>query len=270
MPWTEPPGGVAALASGTRASSTRTSRPAFARVIAAVRPFGPEPITSARRVTVRTLSCRPVTAPPALSERVPRMFLSAEWRWLVMLNFGLRPKPLAPLVPADTELDDWNGITYASVVGFMFLRTRVFGVPVPGYRDFEELNLRFYVRRRTPEGWRRGVVFVKEVVPRRVIAAIARYAYNEHYVAHRMRHEIGGGRVEYALVGGRPLGTARRRGRGRPAADRGRLRGGVHHRALLRVRPSARQWVGRVRRRASALARVAGARGDARRGSRDA
>src|SRR5947209_16600999 len=198
MPWTEPPGGVAALASGTRASSTRTSRPAFARVIAAVRPFGPEPITSARRVTVRTLSCRPVTAPPALSARVPRMFLSAEWRWLVMLNFGLRPKPLAPLVPADTELDDWNGVIYASVVGFMFLRTRVFGVPVPGYRDFEELNLRFYVRRRTPEGWRRGVVFVKEVVPRRVIAAIARYAYNEHYVAHRMRHEIGGGRVEYA------------------------------------------------------------------------
>jgi uncharacterized protein YqjF (DUF2071 family) len=132
------------------------------------------------------------------------MFLSAEWRWLVMLNFEFDPKLLAPLVPADTELDDWNGTTYASVVGFMFLRTRVFGVPVPGYRDFEELNLRFYVRRRTPEGWRRGVVFVKEVVPRRVIAAIARYAYNEHYVAHPMRHEIGDGRVEYAWsVGGR-------------------------------------------------------------------
>ncbi len=129
-------------------------------------------------------------------------FLTAEWRWLAMLNYAVDPALLRPLVPAGTELDEWEGTTYASIVGFLFLRTRVLGIPVPFHRDFEELNLRFYVRRRGPEGWRRGVVFVKEVVPRRAIAAVARLAYNENYVAHPMRHRIAvvpgaTGRVEY-------------------------------------------------------------------------
>lgn len=129
-------------------------------------------------------------------------FLTAEWRWLAMLNYAVDPALLRPLVPAGTELDEWEGTTYASIVGFLFLRTRVLGIPVPFHRDFEELNLRFYVRRRGPEGWRRGVVFVKEVVPRRAIAAVARLAYNENYVAHPMRHRISilpaaGGSVEY-------------------------------------------------------------------------
>ena len=136
-------------------------------------------------------------------------FLTAEWRWLVMLNYEVDPALLRPLVPAGTELDAWGGVTYASVVGFMFLRTRVLGVPIPFHRDFEELNLRFYVRRKGPEGWRRGGVFVKEIVPRFAIAAVARWIYNERYVALPMRHRIelepgGGGRVEYAWrAGGR-------------------------------------------------------------------
>lgn len=130
------------------------------------------------------------------------VFLTAEWRWLAMLNHAVDPALLRPLVPAGTELDEWEGTTYASLVGFLFLRTRVLGVPIPFHRDFEELNLRFYVRRRGPEGWRRGVVFVKEVVPRRAIAAVARLAYGENYVAHPMRHAISadagsGGTVEY-------------------------------------------------------------------------
>jgi uncharacterized protein YqjF (DUF2071 family) len=126
-----------------------------------------------------------------------------------MLNYEVDPELLGPLVPAGTKLDDWNGVTYASVVGFMFCDTRVFGVPVPGYRQFEELILRFYVRHRGPDGWRRGVVFVKEVVPRRAIAAVARVVYNEHYVALPMRHAVdvspaSGGTVEYGWrAGGR-------------------------------------------------------------------
>jgi uncharacterized protein len=129
-------------------------------------------------------------------------FLTAEWRWLAMLNYAVDPALLRPLVPAGTELDEWEGTTYASVVGFLFLRTRVLGVPVPFHRDFEELNLRFYVRRRGPEGWRRGVVFVKEIVPRRAIAAAARLLYGENYVALPMRHRVDlapgrGGSVEY-------------------------------------------------------------------------
>ncbi|HYR11042.1 MAG TPA: DUF2071 domain-containing protein [Longimicrobium sp.] len=129
-------------------------------------------------------------------------FLTAEWRWLAMLNYEVDPALLRPLVPAGTELDAWGGVTYASVVGFMFLDTRVLGIPIPFHRDFEELNLRFYVRRKGPEGWRRGVVFIKEIVPRFAIAAVARVVYNENYVALPMRHRLGidvqtGGMVEY-------------------------------------------------------------------------
>jgi uncharacterized protein YqjF (DUF2071 family) len=135
----------------------------------------------------------------------PRAFLTAEWRFLVMLSWAVDPAILRPLVPRGTELDEWNGATYASIVGFLFLRTRVLGIPIPFHRDFEELNLRFYVRRRAPEGWRRGVVFVKEVVPRFAIATVARVAYNERYVAMPMRHRVDrdgpalrpGGAVEY-------------------------------------------------------------------------
>lgn len=118
------------------------------------------------------------------------IFLTAEWRYLLMLNFSVEPELLRPYVPRGTELDTWNGIAYLSVVGFLFLRTRVLRVPVPFHRNFEEINLRFYVRRRGPEGWRRGVVFLKEIVPRKAIAAVARLRYQEPYVALPMRHRL--------------------------------------------------------------------------------
>lgn len=119
-----------------------------------------------------------------------RTFLSAEWRWLAMLNHRVDPSLLAPLVPAGTELDGWRGATFVSVVGFLFRRTRVLGVPIPFHRDFEELNLRFYVRRVVGGEIRRGVVFVKELVPRRAIATVARLVYNEPYRALPMRHRV--------------------------------------------------------------------------------
>ncbi|HEX8246435.1 MAG TPA: DUF2071 domain-containing protein, partial [Longimicrobium sp.] len=91
-------------------------------------------------------------------------FLTAEWRTLVMLNWQVDPGILRPYVPRGTELDAWRGKTFVSAVGFLFLGTRVLGVPVPFHRDFEEVNLRFYVRRQGPEGWRRGVCFIREIV----------------------------------------------------------------------------------------------------------
>src|SRR5262245_60741200 len=122
-----------------------------------------------------------------------RRFLTAEWRHLVMLNYEIDPAALRARVPAGTELDSWNGKTFVSLVGFRVLRTRVLGVPVLFHRSsigkgisrtswgsFEEVNLRFYVRRRAPEGWRRGVVFVKEIVPKAAVAAVARWVYNEN------------------------------------------------------------------------------------------
>ena len=149
--------------------------------------------------------------------RVPGVFLRAEWRHLLMLNYEVDPEILRAHVPAGTELDLLGGRCYASVVGFMFLRTRVLGVPIPFHRDFEEVNLRFYVRRRGPEGWRRGVVFIREMVPRWAIAAVARVLYGENYVALPMRHVIAEERVEYgwrtsgewACVRARPTGPLR-------------------------------------------------------------
>jgi len=110
-------------------------------------------------------------------------FLTAEWRFLAMLNFEIDSVILIPLVPKGTELDSWNGKTFASMVGFCFLNTRVMEIPIPFHRNFEEINLRFYVRRKADDGWRRGVVFVKEIVPRAAIALTARWLYNENYVA---------------------------------------------------------------------------------------
>jgi uncharacterized protein len=121
---------------------------------------------------------------------VLKPFLTANWRYLAMLNFAVDPALLTPLVPAGTELDFYNGETFLSLVGFLFLDTRVMSVPVPLHRDFEEVNLRFYVRRRTNEGWRRGVAFVREIVPRQAIAVVARVFYGEPYSALPMRHEV--------------------------------------------------------------------------------
>jgi uncharacterized protein YqjF (DUF2071 family) len=118
------------------------------------------------------------------------VFLAGEWRDLAMLNYCVDPSLLAPYVPRGTELDEWRGATYLSVVGFMFRGTRVLGVPVPWHRNFEEVNLRFYVRREAAGEVRRAVTFIREIVPRRAIALVARLAYNEPYLARPMRHSL--------------------------------------------------------------------------------
>ena len=119
-----------------------------------------------------------------------KVFLTAEWHYLAMLNYEIDPTSLMPLVPAGMELDFWNGKTYVSLVGFLFQDVRVGGMSVPFHRNFEEVNLRFYVRRKANEDWRRGVVFIKELVPRKAIAFVARRFYNENYLAVPMTHQI--------------------------------------------------------------------------------
>ncbi len=146
-----------------------------------------------------------------------------------MLNFDIEPAVLQPFVPRGTELDTWQGRTLMSLVGFRFLKTRIWGLPIPRHRNFEELNLRFYVRRQAPDGWRRGVVFIKELVLRRAIAWVARTLYNENYQAVPMRHRIESGkgsgaaeilRVEYGWTfrGRENLLSVEVDGRGRGAA----------------------------------------------------
>ena len=108
-----------------------------------------------------------------------------------MLNYAIDPAILRPLVPAGTELDFWERRTYVSMVGFSFLNTCVRGISIPFHRNFEEINLRFYVRRKAPDAsWRRAVVFIREIVPRRAIAFIARAFYNEPCLALPTAHGI--------------------------------------------------------------------------------
>ena len=125
-------------------------------------------------------------------------FLRAHWRDLVMVNWRIDPQRVQPWVPAGCEVDCFEGHTYASLVAFQFRDTRVLGLPVPGHVHFEEVNLRLYVRHTTPQGEvRRGVVFVRELVPRRLIAWVARTLYREPYdylpMSHR-RDELPDGR----------------------------------------------------------------------------
>lgn len=122
---------------------------------------------------------------------VERSFLTAEWRHLAMLNYEVDPSLLLPFVPSGTELDRWNGKVFASLVGFRFLNTKLLGfLPIPLHSNFDEVNLRFYVRRKEGDELRRGVVFVREIVPRWAIAYVARTFYNEKYVALPMTHEV--------------------------------------------------------------------------------
>jgi uncharacterized protein YqjF (DUF2071 family) len=112
-------------------------------------------------------------------------FLTAEWRKLIMANYVVDEELLLPYVPTGTQLDRYDGRCYMSLVGFLFQKTRLRGLRVPFHVEFEEVNLRFYVR----QGERRGVVFVREIVPRLALQLVANTFYGERYATARMRHE---------------------------------------------------------------------------------
>jgi uncharacterized protein YqjF (DUF2071 family) len=125
------------------------------------------------------------------------IFLSAEWNDLLLANYSVDPDRLAPYVPKGTSVDLFQGHAFVSLVAFMFNRTRVLGVPVPGHINFEEVNLRFYV---TPDHDRsiRAVAFIKEIVPRSAIPLVANSLFNENYEALEMEHERDFPRIAYS------------------------------------------------------------------------
>jgi uncharacterized protein YqjF (DUF2071 family) len=137
-----------------------------------------------------------MSSPP---ETATSPFLTAEWKWLAMANYAVDPDLLKPYLPAATELDLWGGQCFLSLVGFLFWNTRLKGIRIPFHRNFEEVNLRTYVRYRAADGqWRRGVVFLSEIVPLSTLAFVANRAYQEHYRSMPMRHDIH--RTEEALT----------------------------------------------------------------------
>ena len=117
-----------------------------------------------------------------------KKLLVAEWRKLIMANYEMDPLILKKYLPAGTELDTWENKYYVSLVGFMVLKTRLHGFRIPFHSNFPEVNLRFYVRYRSGDDWKRGVVFINEFVPKRAITFIANKIYKERFVTFPMKH----------------------------------------------------------------------------------
>ncbi len=118
-----------------------------------------------------------------------RKFLTAEWRKLIIANYEIDPGLLSKYIPRGTELDIWNNKHYVSLVGFMFMKTKVLGIRVPFHTNSPEVNLRFYVRYKDGSEWKRGVVFISEIVPKPALSFVANTLYNEHYSTLPMKHE---------------------------------------------------------------------------------
>ena len=116
-------------------------------------------------------------------------FLSAEWRKLAVINYEIDPVALKDYIPYGTELDLFENKCFVSLVGFMFINTKLMGIKIPFHTNFEEVNLRFYVKRKEGQNWKRGVVFIKEIVPKPALSLIANLCYHENYETRKMRHD---------------------------------------------------------------------------------
>lgn len=117
-------------------------------------------------------------------------FLEAEWRKLAIINYEIDPRILTKYLPKDTVLDLYQDKCYISLVGFMFLNTKLLGVSIPYHKNFEEVNLRFYVKKKEGNEWRRGVVFIREIVPKYALAIVANSVYKENYKTMKMRNHV--------------------------------------------------------------------------------
>lgn len=117
------------------------------------------------------------------------IFLSARWENLIMANYAVNPEVLKPYLPNGVEPDFYEDKTYVSLVGFMFKQTSLFNIPVPFLGTFEEINLRFYVKRVGGDSIKRGVVFINETVPYKLVAWLANKLYKEHYIAIPTKNE---------------------------------------------------------------------------------
>lgn len=115
-------------------------------------------------------------------------FLTAEWRKLAIANYVIDKNILLPYLPAGTEFDLWQNNCYVSLIGFLFKNTKLLGFSIPFHANFEEVNLRFYVKRKDGNSWKRGVVFIKEIVPKFALSVVANTIYNENYETMPMTH----------------------------------------------------------------------------------
>lgn len=123
-------------------------------------------------------------------------FLTADWLNLTLANYPVPDDILLPHLAPGLTLDRYAGSAFVSLVAFDFLRTKVLGIPFPGFRNFPEINLRFYVK----QGEKRGVQFIREYVPSAFVAWVARTLYNEPYHALPMRNDSSSGTASSTYV----------------------------------------------------------------------
>ncbi|MDQ0782383.1 YqjF family protein [Chryseobacterium sp. W4I1] len=140
-----------------------------------------------------TIYTRFLAAPTSYLEKISNKkmnFLKAEWRKLAIINYEIDPEILEKYLPEGTEFDFYQGKCYVSLVGFMFLNTRLLNLSIPFYRNFEEVNLRFYVKKKEKNTWKRGVVFIREIVPKYALSFVANTFYKENYKTMPMNNVI--------------------------------------------------------------------------------
>ncbi len=118
------------------------------------------------------------------------VFLKANWENIIMANYEIDPEILIPFLPKGVSLDLFNGKAYISLVGFMFKKTKLFNIPIPVLGTFEEINLRFYVIRKEGNQIKRGVVFINETIPYKIVAWMANKLYKEHYTVVPTKHKL--------------------------------------------------------------------------------
>ena len=205
----------------------------------------------------------PELQPPATAERETRgrIFLSTEWRDLLMLNYEIDPALLQPFVPRGTELDSFEGTTYVSLVGLRFARTKLFGlISVPFHSDFDEVNLRIYVRRCEGSEIRRGVMFIREIVSLPAVTFLARLAYAENYRTLPLRHSINltdsGGSIEYSWESASAAVSHPRANARHFISRRRRQPRTIHLRTLLGLFAPPQRQLPRISRRSRADGRI--------------
>ncbi len=119
------------------------------------------------------------------------VFLKAKWEDIIMANYEIAPELLLPFLPKGLTLDFYEGKAFVSLVGFMFKNTKLFNISIPWFGSFEEINLRFYVKRVETDGKiKRGVVFINETIPYPIVAWMANKLYKEHYTVVPTKHRI--------------------------------------------------------------------------------
>src|SRR5205085_8441030 len=115
-----------------------------------------------------------------------KVFLTARWENLIIITYKIDPALLIPHIPSGLEPDTIDGSAFVSLAAFNFADTKVKGIKVPFNVNFPEINLRFYVKNKD----KRGVVFIREFVPKIFIPLVANTFYNENYRCIPMKSKM--------------------------------------------------------------------------------